>query len=169
MPQQALREAAHKWHSSQSCFHVSFLTRKGIFRPATLVVLFFFFSVCYCHNMGMRAGGCGAERETCRICAVASCSYVTSCHCHHLGCFFSGHTCNAGYAELKPQFLFVDSSSWFAEMIRLDESVVVIFISLWLTLLVLTHTVKYRTIKSQLHNTDTRTLHTGLWWNWCLN
>lgn len=37
----ALREAGHKWHSSQSCFHVSFLTPKGICRPTTLVALFF--------------------------------------------------------------------------------------------------------------------------------
>lgn len=45
MQHQALGEAGHKWHSSQSCFHISFLTQKGICRPTTLVAFFFFFLI----------------------------------------------------------------------------------------------------------------------------
>lgn len=54
MQHQALREAGHKWHSSQSCFHISFLTQKGICRPTTLVAFFFFF---------LRDGVCHPSRE----------------------------------------------------------------------------------------------------------
>lgn len=124
----ALREAGHKWHSSQSCFHVSFLTPKGICRPTTLVALFFphrlvsitpsreqltlweWKQVVFVMHIGVKMG-------TCRIfCYRLMPIYDTVSVSSHL-LFFWSH-CNACHPEVKPHFLFVGFSSWLAGTIK---------------------------------------------------
>lgn len=43
-----LWQSGHKWHSSPSCFHISFLTQKGIFEATAL--LFGLQTVCHLPN-----------------------------------------------------------------------------------------------------------------------
>ena len=43
--------------------------------------------------------------------------YNTFFGAHHICCFY-GHICNACHSEVKPQFLFVDFSSWFPGTIK---------------------------------------------------
>ncbi len=130
MLHQALGEAGHKWHSSQSCFYISFLTQKGIFRPTTLVAFFFFFSHRPClsprpeksyqyenESRWYLWGILELKWEHAEFPVIASCPPATLCRCHHI-CCFSGHICHACHPEVKPQFLFVDFSSWLAGTIK---------------------------------------------------
>lgn len=124
MLHQALREAGHKWHSSQSC--CSFLTHKGICRPTTLVAFFLSQSLrlspreeltiwewkqvvfAQCILQLKRAH---AWILSYRL--VPTSTTTPSRRRRHI-CCFSGHACNACHPEVKPQFLFGDFSSWLA-------------------------------------------------------
>lgn len=89
MPQQALREAVHKWHSSQSCFQVSFLTLRGICKPTTLASLFFSQTVTQCRDRPKVWGGsrwCASEAKW-----EHSELFYLLCRCRH-NCCFSGQS-----------------------------------------------------------------------------
>lgn len=154
---QALREAGYKWHSSWSCFHISFLKQNGIFRPVTLVAFLLTDCVWCPHQRELTAWEwkqvvqyvvlhSGVKWEHAEFSLIASCPSKTWCRYHVF---------LVAYAMLVIQGSSLNSylwtrSSWFAGKIKdfegLDTFVDVFLrvqlansLLLWSTLIVLSH------------------------------
>lgn len=107
MLHQALREAGH---SSQSCFHISFLTQKGILGPTTLVAFFFSLRYHVCHLLTIwewsRWLRIGIKRGTCRVFWYRPSRCVTVItwlfFWLHLQCLLSSGRASALICRLQP-------------------------------------------------------------------